>query len=331
MDILLNDGISEFPEPQRWLADYALLVESGINAIYDKTEDKQIASEFLSDFDSFTEAEWLAFFLSPFTNFWFFENINKDSLRGDEWKVLRIQAGNFERIFVNENITIFKKMPDEFLSDLKSFGIGSKKDDCLDANFLDVNSPLFSLSVKKILNAFELIQTYTPGFYNDSLNFINSIALVDSNASFRGASGAKRRGLIYFSPDETWDEYKWAEEIIHETTHCLLDVVCARTPLLNNPDAFEEKYQAPFRRDKRPLHGNFHALTVISRCIKFFQIVRDTDISKQDSMNKRIADFYESGKVPYEQLKKDGVFSELGNVLVSSIIDPVFMKNSHPC
>lgn len=326
MDLILNDGFTEFPSAKNWLADYALLTESGINSIYDKTINKQVANKLLNHFNKLDEEGWLMFFLSPFTSFWLFEYTHKNSINGVEWLSLQIQAENFERIFVNKDITIFKKLPDKFHDDLRSFGIGSKKDNCLEAKFLNINCQLFNLSVNNIIGAFELIQKYTPGFYIDSLNFINSISLVDNNASFRGASGAKRRGLIYFSPDESWDEYKWAEEIIHETTHCLLDIISARKVLLNNPDAFIEKYQAPFRRDKRPLHGNFHALTVISRCVIFFQNVRDSNKSLELTMNNKIIDFLDKGKIPYEQLKKDAIFSNLGEVIFNSIINPVFMN-----
>lgn len=324
--MLINDGLSEFPESKRWLADYALLVEGGIYSIYEKTKDKLSAIKFLTDFDTFNEDDWLAFFLSPFTNFWFFENFNKDTLQGKEWEMLSIQADNFDRICVNKNISIFNVLPTFLLDDLRAVGIGSKRDNCLDANFLDCNSKLFQRSVKNILLALEIINKYTPGFYTDSLNFINSIALVDNNASFRGASSAKRRGLVYFSPDDTWDEYKWAEEIIHETTHCLLDVVSARTPLLKNVDAFEEKYLAPFRNDKRHLHGNYHALCVISRCIVFFEKLKLGDTNMELSMRAKIFDFYERGKTPYLQMKSDAEFTDLGEVIFSSIIDPIFVK-----
>ncbi len=324
MNKITNNGKEKFPNAEDYLADYALLVEGGVLSIYDKTIEKRISANFLSYFDTLTEVEWLNFFLSPFTNFWLFENMHKDAIRDEEWNMLHEQYDSFEHVNTENKIIIFKKLPTVFLDDLRSFGIGSKRDDCLNADFLNPDSKLFRDSIENINKAFKLIELYTPGFYLDSLSFVNSIALVDQNASFRGASGAKRMGLIYFSPDKNWDEYKWAEEIIHETTHCLLDVVSGRTPLLNNTDAFEEKYIAPFRRDKRPLHGNFHALTVISRCLAFFKNVSDSNSDVKLAMNQRISDFLERGRLPFEQLKKDANFSLLGELLFQQIITPVF-------
>ena len=125
--------------------------------------------------------------------------------------------------------------------------------------------------------------------------------------------------MIFFSPDNQWAEITWAEEIIHETTHNILDVVSVREPLLLGEDSYLEKYDAPFRKDKRHLYGNFHALCVISRLIQFHTCLISSGVNIKFSKEK-IEEYRMKASEPYKALLSDACFSELGKALHDLII-----------
>ena len=191
---------------------------------------------------------------------------------------------------------------------------------------MKLDNPLFDKSIKNIIDALEIIKENTIGFYEDFLSFVKCIALVDEKASFRGATAVNRNGLLFFSPDESWDKYKWAEELVHECTHCIVYVLSARFPVVEGEEAFELKYKGPFRPDLRHLYGNFHALTVMSRCLVLFENIKKNNPSLSNLMQQKIDDFFEKATIPYQELKNNAKFSELGKSIFETIIADKFER-----
>jgi hypothetical protein len=231
------------------------------------------------------------------------------------------------KINIVNDIYLFENVPNLFQNALNSIGEGSKGKSSKDAKFMDCRHALFDVSIDNIKEGIEIIKNNTPGFYSDFLRFVKCIALVDEKASFRGATSINRNGLLFFSPDKTWDKYKWAEELIHECTHCIIYILSARVPLVEGKEAFELKYQGPFRPDPRHLYGNFHALAVLSRCISLFETIRSNDTSKSKAMQEKIKDFLKRGTTPYESLKSDAKFSTLGKIVFDTMIADKFETN----
>lgn len=168
----------------------------------------------------------------------------------------------------------WSEVPQELLPILKRMGIGSRRESCEEANFIGAESPEwcdYSTSVKR---AMRLIGEATPDYLQQLLTASSAVIFVNGSASFRGASGAPQRGLIFLSPTKDWDEVIFAEELVHETTHCMLDLISICTPLFTSSSAYEEKHRAPFRPDLRAWYGNFHAVVVCARCIGFYRMLR---------------------------------------------------------
>lgn len=320
----VNNGLQAIPSTKNWIADFTLLIESGIRNLISKNglDNFYFIGEKFID----SEENWIAFFTSPFTTHWYFHNFNSKITEKDLVFLSDLNEieHNIDKIILINDIYLFKEVPSFFKNSLTSIGEGSKGKSSKDANFMKINNPLFHKSIKNIKDALELIKENSIGFYYDFLSFVKCIALVDEKASFRGATALNRNGFLFFSPDENWDKYKWAEELVHETTHCIIYVLSARYPVVEGEEAFELKYQGPFRPDLRHLYGNFHALTVMSRCIVLFENIMKNNLELSALMQQKIDEFKYKAKIPFKELKENAKFSELGMYIFETIIAPKF-------
>jgi HEXXH motif-containing protein len=168
--------------------------------------------------------------------------------------------------------------------------------------------------------ALGLLAECAPGFRADIDTFVQAIVLCD-DASFRGASGISKKGLVFFSPESAWSVVTWAEELVHEATHNILDAVGARIPLVEGDDAFREMHPGPFRPDPRHHYGNYHGLVVVARLIVLFDLLirKGYEVT---TLEEKKADYIERS---VESLKSLGVarLSALGRVVFEAIVTPV--------
>lgn len=189
------------------------------------------------------------------------------------------------------NIRVWSNPGPRFELLLRSLGRGSRGLNCSMASFVNQSSPQFFNYLSRIADAIQLLETVTPGFAADIRSVVHAVAFVDKHASFRGSSGVIHRGLVLLSPDESWNVYVFAEELVHEATHNLLDLISLREPLLGGAMAFEERYQSPFRPDPRHLYGNFHALIVVSRLVWLFKAFEDYEVGSRSFWREKEKDY----------------------------------------
>jgi HEXXH motif-containing protein len=168
-----------------------------------------------------------------------------------------------------------------------------------------------------------LIERVAPGFRAEMDHLIDCVVLVDEGASFRGASGLAFRGMIMLSPEPGWTVCTFAEELVHEMTHLLLDLISIREPLLKGDLAFEELYAAPFRPDKRPLYGNFHAVVVVSRLIHLFQAFERHGVVEQETIwNDKAQEYARRSVEPLATLMAQGDLSEMAHRWLEMLVEP---------
>ena len=213
-----------------------------------------------------------------------------------------------------------------FTALLRVLGKGSRRESNADASFVDPASDEFSWCKQSITTAMTLLRSCVPGYAADVSMVIDSIALVDERASFRGSSGAIHRGLVFLSPDESWTPGVFAEEILHEATHNLLDLISLRNPLVQGDDAFEEKHSAPFRPDKRHVYGNLHALIVVARLIHLFAALADSPASGEADWRDRARDYAERSLEPLESVSAHPGLSGPARYLVDNLVVPALAQ-----
>ncbi|MFN0188015.1 MAG: aKG-HExxH-type peptide beta-hydroxylase [Bacteroidia bacterium] len=309
-----------FPKSKAWVEYFAALVQNTLEDCLIKSKNREKLKKFIDTIKHSDKTTWLKYLYNPVVVNWCSINSAKEYIFESDIEFLfdNLHHQSYPIAIHRTSVNILSTPPPIIIQNLRTFGIGSKGSDSSNANSITDIKTFFEYK-SKILESIDYIKKHTPGFYRDFCTFITSIVLVDEHASFRGASSISNIGLIFFSPENQWSEITWAEEIIHETTHNILDVVSVREPLLLGEDSYLEKYDAPFRKDKRHLYGNFHALCVISRLIQFHTCLISSGVNIKFSKEK-IEEYRIKASEPYKALLSDACFSGLGKALHDLII-----------
>ena len=111
--------------------------------------------------------------------------------------------------------------------------------------------------------------------YDEFEALVTDIVLLASSGVVEG-SCFNALGCIYLSTVE--EHQSWVhlvDMIIHETAHHLLYTYWSKAPLILNDR--QGLYNSPFRTEKRPLSGIYHAMCVLARTIRILKILERTD------------------------------------------------------
>ena len=324
MITLQNDGQIPFPDGPSWVADVALFASECLHGLAQKSE-RGAAEEVLKWLDASEDATWLSHCYSPQMFSWITDAEKCKTLMPSDWETLRqeIEFDQSPEYFNKSSVAVWQNPVQRFLNRLQAIGQGSRSVSSQDAVFLSSDDPLFRLSVNGMQEAVELIRTHVPGYFSDFQCFVRGIILVDYRASFRGASGLNQCGLIFYSPEEEWSPLKWAEELVHESTHYIIHSLDLRQHLVCGENALIEEHPGPFRPDLRHHHGNFHALSVVSRLVVMFDRLASAGIAA-DELAEKSADYIRRCRPAYEAMLKSGTLSPLGMDIFEQMIQPMF-------
>ncbi|WP_241569611.1 aKG-HExxH-type peptide beta-hydroxylase [Rosenbergiella collisarenosi] len=118
---------------------------------------------------------------------------------------------------------------------------------------------------RKVREALSLLKDHDASSYEECKTFIDTIYLTGSTEGHYIRSGCNFNlfGLIFLYAHESNTVPYYIEHIVHECAHHALNIINADDYIVEN--APEERFSAPFRKDKRPMIGIFHALFVLSR------------------------------------------------------------------
>lgn len=309
-----------FPQSNKWVEQFVLIVQNTLEDCLKKSGSNKKLKIFIEKIKFSEKKIWIKSLYNPVIVNWCLIQKEKKIISQSDIELLfdNLNHNSYPIPINKSNVNILPVPPQLIVQNMRTFGIGSKGSDSSKASYIkDVNS--FFYHKTNILKSVDIIKKYTPGFYNDFKTFVTSIVLLDEHSSFRGASGLSNISLVFFSPDNDWAEFTWAEEIVHETTHNILEVLNVNQSLLLGENVFQEKYKAPFRKDNRHLFGNFHALCVVSRLIQFHTILIKSGVNIKNSKDK-IEEYREKSAIPYKTLLADACFSELGKATHDLII-----------
>jgi hypothetical protein len=315
-------GSTPFPHLADWAADGALFALQGLKWELDK-EWEPVGERFVASIAATDPVSWQMSLLHPAV----FAFLAKEPAQWT-WQQLQEEvARDGDGIPVgSSNVHVWRSPGPQFDQLLRQLGRGSRGPSCAKASFLSSQSPQFQRYLRLTSDAIDLLGSVTPGFAADLRTTVHAIALVNDQASFRGSSGAIHRGLILLSPDESWDVCIFAEELVHESTHNVLDLLSLRKPLLDGPDAFEERYSAPFRPDPRHLFGNFHAITVVSRLLWLFSAFENLGIGKQTYWQQRRKDYAIRASRSLMDVQLYGSLSENARTLLNQLVVPTLTQ-----
>lgn len=168
---------------------------------------------------------------------------------------------------------------------------------------------------RQIRGAISLIKTLNNEIFEEYLVFVTSIKLFDGRV-LRGETAIQSFGSIYLRlpPKAENTLYYWVEHIVHEISHLKLEALINGERLVNNSNY--ERYDAPIRKDPRPMIGIFHATFVLSRMVRVFK-----ELSKIDTKSNKVFHKLESqlnkGK---KCLNENAIFTDLGKQIYEKYI-----------
>ena len=330
-DIFGNPLSAGFVEPLAWRADMAANCASLLKESPLLVESKQK----LKNLDDLELDEWVDVYTHPLILALLCEinaeDFNKEIILGVLSDTIEA-IDTFDNCCVpipNTRMQLVSSHPNTevILKAVKIKGKGSRRDDCLDADLLLCDDDEFLNYQQKIVSALALIKKYSVGFYNDVTSFIRYITLV-KNASFRGSSSTYHYGMVYFCPEPSWSELDWAEELIHEASHQLLECIVFNNKLFDNDElAAEPQFRAPIRQDLRPAYGVYHALFVVARIKQFYSILEE-----QGQIDRRSKQYIE--KLTQRSVALIRPMSELkfitntGREMIKGYIEPILISKT---
>ena len=325
---IINDGVQPFPRSEDWIADVAAFAWECLNTLSKDRSEGTRGAEFVSRLADLDQVNWLKCCYSPLTFSWLTDAEQRFKLRDEDWDSLSAELSadqHPEYLSDDHKLALWRRPVSRFLNRLQTMGQGSRSASSNDAIFLDPDSDTYRFASDRLREAVSLIQACTPGYYRDLVNYVRGVVLVDHRASFRGASGLTQCGLIFFSPDEDWPAHKWAEELVHESTHYIVHCMDLRDHLVTGENALDEVHPGPFRPDPRHHHGNFQALCVVARLIVLFTRLARSGHASDEHIARRF-DYLTRCRKSYDALVESATLSPLGYELFVGLIQPMYSE-----
>ena len=192
----------------------------------------------------------------------------------------------------------------------------------------------YKRSLKAVRLAIKAIEEVDVLSKREINTLISNIILFDSN-NVHAFSCFLSFGFIYLSNlknHEHWTRYY--EHIIHEAAHNHLFMLMTKDPLVIEGETKTLLY-SPFRNEKRPVSGVYHAMFVLARTIRAFNLLLKSDkyadvrediipvYNKQDSTR---LSFLERFEKTYEVLRDNAEMTTLGRKLLESCREIVHEK-----
>lgn len=181
--------------------------------------------------------------------------------------------------------------------------------------------------VKKIGQALKVMRDISDYFYNFVTSLINQIVLVGltDRGSIKSSSTIKTLGCIIMCPNTETQKStinQYIEDLIHESSHSELFLEQATDQLVNNPP--EDLYAAPFREDKRPMAGIYHANYVLGNIVAYFsQAVKSSTGDHLKNNNYFLKRALSSYLETYNIVEKQGDLTTRGSELFRGMREKV--------
>jgi hypothetical protein len=132
-----------------------------------------------------------------------------------------------------------------------------------------IENPDFTMRAN-LAKALQLIRMIWPALYAEVLDYLSRVVILDTDGVI-GAADMSVFGAVFIGHRFTVDHIRLAEELVHESSHNVLNALAACTPLCTNRE--DERFSSPLRIDKRPMFGIIHQMFVLSRLRYFYQQV----------------------------------------------------------
>ncbi|MGC9458705.1 aKG-HExxH-type peptide beta-hydroxylase [Vibrio genomosp. F10] len=180
----------------------------------------------------------------------------------------------------------------------------------------------------KIKETLDLIQCGSPLLWSLLSDYVDEIVLTGSTNGHYVQSAASFNlfGLVIINGDNRQDVDFYLEHIIHELAHIILYTVNAKESVVLNGE--DERFQAPYRADLRPMDGIYHAYFVMSYIIKFLRtlvVSRVLNETLVDKVERRISITESQFVKTHDMMVWEAKFTPIGR----KIFDDAYTETIH--
>jgi HEXXH motif-containing protein len=167
---------------------------------------------------------------------------------------------------------------------------------------------------KQVTASLSLLRDVNKSFYAEYKNIITEVVLVQGNELI-SSSHPFIIGTIFLCPKPSWTTSTFAELIVHETSHQVLDLLTSLDPLIENGDSLGA---SPLRNDKRPLIAILHAIFVLRRLMHFYECLGNQQPLTEDeaTLYHNYCNDFEEGVSTLQSL---ACWTQRGKVLFDSL------------
>jgi hypothetical protein len=317
----MADNLTVVGKPE-WIAEFLLRVEASVMSTAESLNEREAVAALIEFehrrgrlFDLLSRPEISAYFNQANIENWT-GRASLDELH--DHNAGEIGTGDHRCRILIEPHPIFVRI----LQNMKTGSLGKDSSGC---NPLPFDHRFYLEHSARIAAALTLLQQHCPNYYFLVSTFLRRLILVDDKSSFRGATSYYARGLAYFRPRESWDQYVWAEELVHEATHNQVHSLLTFDPLVTGENRLTQNVPGPLRPDMRHHFGNFQALHVISRLLRFNETLAAAGL-EPDRLRARNAELMERCRVPVRRLASEAQLTEIGRTLFAAEIAPAFAQ-----
>ncbi len=192
--------------------------------------------------------------------------------------------------------------------------------------------PQKSLAQTVVNEAMTLAEIHVPEIFGEFKHYVNNILVFNSDKIVSGSTFSLAKCIYFKSPKDNSMEsvLEVLDLITHEVAHMHLHLLSINDPLLLNDP--EELFSSPFRKDKRPMIGIFHAHFVLYRLLillttpslyEHFKCIRI-------SYDKRIQKYLERIEFSKEIVQKHAKLTDLGQSLFDGTLSYLADLQSAP-
>lgn len=132
---------------------------------------------------------------------------------------------------------------------------------------------IISCDINLLKLALAILKEHNLAFFLEIERFITNIVMFQGRTII-GFTDFHNHGAIFIKYDMVKNNPLFlAEEIVHESSHTVLNTVMVTDVLVKNSK--KERYKTPLRKDERPMFGLFHQLYVLAKLNYFYESIKD--------------------------------------------------------
>jgi len=238
----------------------------------------------------------------------YFDNIPQQDLYKHDLKIENIKEEFWEHELIDnlESRELFEGAPQTRLNKI-------------------TDNRIFNDNEEKIKQSLDIIKKLDPIFYQEVDSYLSDIK-IHKGQYIVGLTSPKFFGCVFLSLPRQRDKniyLYYIEHITHETSHLNLNAILLHDRLvINNAEAI---YPAPIRKDLRPMLGVYHASYVLSRVVRIFNKIKQSNDYNEQLVFKGVDEKLEEFKSMFlkgiEVIEKHAVLTSFGKKIFDSMME----------